>query len=108
MRVRACGCPFASVQLRFGPLSHRQPRARHPPLNETPVPPDVVYGQDADLLLLALLSHEPYFVVMREWFDQVRGFVCVGHRRLTRAGTRYARRRAPIRRAGPLCKHSQL
>ena len=31
----------------------------------------VVYGQDADLLLLALLCHEPHFVVMREWFDQV-------------------------------------
>ncbi|WIA40164.1 hypothetical protein OEZ86_013561 [Tetradesmus obliquus] len=26
----------------------------------------VVYGQDADLLLLALLCHEPYFKVMRE------------------------------------------
>jgi 5'-3' exoribonuclease 2 len=31
----------------------------------------VVYGQDADLLLLALLCHEPHFTVMREWFDQV-------------------------------------
>jgi 5'-3' exoribonuclease 2 len=26
----------------------------------------VVYGQDADLLLLTLLCHEPYFRVMRE------------------------------------------
>jgi 5'-3' exoribonuclease 2 len=26
----------------------------------------VVYGQDADLLLLTLLCHEPYFKVMRE------------------------------------------
>jgi hypothetical protein len=36
-----------------------------------PATSHVVYGQDADLLLLALLCHEPHFVVMREWFDQV-------------------------------------
>lgn len=38
----------------------------------------VVYGQDADLLLLALLCHEPYFKVMREDMQggEVRLFTC--------------------------------
>ncbi len=34
------------------------PNARH-----------VIYGQDADLLLLALLCHEPRLVIMRECMD---------------------------------------
>ncbi|KAF8063012.1 ALKBH8 [Scenedesmus sp. PABB004] len=54
----------------------------------------VVYGQDADLLLLALLCHEPHFRVMRE--DMMAGDAAASGRESRAAAEQAAALRRPL------------